>query len=262
MDFTGHRSIIAVAVVLGGLGCAGWDNPTALSELDTETEFEFSVAEFETFEEVEVEVHVRSGAMRLRMLDARMEIEAEGSGTTREIVLTPSEHGDEAWEAHVTFYEPGEHHIHLFGRPERHRMQAEMGDREIEVERHHVDIGPYRVELAVSPAPVFEGGEGHIHLYVFEILGDGSKGAEVTGLDLGAEVHAPDGTESALDIVEEEAGEYEAEFVFGEHGLYEIHVEIDVDGTPEDGELHLPVLDPNAAEAEPAEPGQGGHGHG
>jgi len=49
-------------------------------------------------------------------------------------------------------------------------------------------------------------------------------------------------------VAEEEAGEYEVEYLFGDAGTYEMHVEIDVNGVEQSGEFHLPIFSPDAAE--------------
>ncbi len=45
----------------------------------------------------------------------------------------------------ATFWEAGENHIHVLGTPVGHRIQMELGELEVEVERHHAIIGDYRV---------------------------------------------------------------------------------------------------------------------
>ena len=79
------------------------------------------------------------------------------------------------------------------------------------------------------------------------------------GLDMVVEIHDLAGEESALVVTEEEAGEYEVEYLFGDAGTYEMHVEIDVNGVEEGGEFHLPILSPDADEDD--DDTGGGHGH-
>jgi hypothetical protein len=239
-------------------GCASWDNPTALSELNPEAQFEIESAELETFQETEIHVRVNEGGAQLELRRAQLEIERADGGAARTVEMDPASDG---YEAHVTFYEPGEHHFHLKGVPSGHHLMIEMGEHEVEVRRHHQVIGPYWTEFAVSPAPVFEGDEAHVHLFVFALLGDGTRGDPVGAIEMAGEIHAPDGTETELTFVEEEVGEYEADHAFGEAGEYELHIEIDTESGPVNGEFHMPVLNPDTGDS--GKVGQeGGHGHG
>jgi hypothetical protein len=244
----------AVGILLAGVGfgCAEWDNPTALEDLEADVEFEIAATELETFEEIEIHVEASENGSRLEMRGPRLEVEHPASGSQQVIEMEPTEHGH---EAHVTFFQPGEHHVRFTGIAHRHQLRWEFGELEVEVERHHQTIGPYRVEIEVDPAPIMEGETAHVHLYAFD-----AAGSPVSGLDIEVEVHAPDGGETHLAAAEEEAGEYEVEYAFGEPGAYELHVEIDVGGTPEDGEFHIPVLSPIPDDT----PTEGGddHGHG
>ncbi len=252
----GASAALALSVAL--IGCAEWDNPTALSEITPEVNFELSVARVETFGEVEVHVHVTEAGAPLRMTRTEFEIRHADGGPVRIVEVEPEGDG---YAAHLMFFEPGEHHIRFMAVPERHRLLLEMGEHEIQVQRAHRVIGPYWVELELSPAPVVEGMEAHIHLLVFGLLPDGTPGAEVGGLDLHAEMHDAQGVEASLSVVEEEPGEYEAEYSFEEAGIYEVHVEIEVGGEHEDGEFHIPVLT-SVDDGEGADDEPGGHGHG
>jgi hypothetical protein len=246
----------AALAAIGAAACAGWDNPTALADLDPQAEFEVGAARVETFEEVEIHVHVSESGMPMHLTHAELEMEHEASGSVRVVDMEPEGDG---YAAHVTFFEAGDYHLHFGGVVDRHSISMEMGEHEVEVHRHHQVIGPYWVELEVEPAPTRPGDEGHIHLHVYEDLGDGP-GNPVGSLTIGAEIHDPAAVETNLTILEEEVGEYEAGFTFGEEGVYELHVEIDIGGQHADGEFHIPVF----SEANEEEPGQddGGHGHG
>ncbi len=256
------RRMIGVAAGVLGLalfGCADWDNPTALSELETETQFEVHASRVETFEEVEIHVVITESGSPMGMREAQLEIrhhDGELAG-----VVEMEQEGD-GYAAHMTFFEPGEYHLQFHGMPEHHTIMAEMGEHEIEVHRRHQVIGPYWVELEVSPAPVFEDSEAHIHVLVFQLQGDGTPGDPVAGLEVKLEIHDPAEVETVLAVVEEEAGEYEAEFTFGEAGVYELHVEIDVDGAPEDGEFHIPVITELTDDIDDHDDGGDDHGHG
>ncbi len=252
---------IVAGLVFGAplIGCAEWDNPTALSELEPEVDFQFAVARVETFREVEVHVHVTEAGAPLRMTRTEFEIQHANGGPIRIVEAQPEGDG---YAAHVMFFEPGEHHMRFMGVPERHRLLLEMGEQEILVQRTHQVMGPYWVELELSPAPVVEGMTAHIHVFVFELLPDATPGAPVGNLELHLEVHDTWGVETSLSVVEEEPGEYEAEYSFEEAGIYEVHVEIEVDGAHVGGEFHIPVLTSvDDGEGAGDEPGGDGHGH-
>ncbi len=241
------------------LGCADWDNPTALSDLQTETQFDVEATRVETFEEVEIHVPVMEGGSRMGMREARLEIEHEG-GDVRVMEMEPEGDG---YAAHVMFFEAGEHHLHFIGRPDGHHVMGELGDMEIEVHRRHQVIGPYWVELEVSPAPVLEGEEGHIHALVFELLEDGSPGDPVSGLEVEMAIHDLNAVETILTVAEEEAGAYEASYTFGEAGVYELHLEIEVGLEHEEGEFHIPVLaESTEDDVDDHDDGGDDHGHG
>ncbi len=248
-------SLTALILGVGGVACAGLDNPTALADLELDVDFDIEAVRAETFEEVEIHVVVREGSAHLQMLESRMEIEHHASGVGRTVEMHPE---GEGYAAHVMFYEPGEYHLQFHGAPDGHRLSREMGEQAIDVFRHHLIVGPYWVEIESSPAPVVESGEAHIHLMAYELLPDGTPGLIAAGLDMELEVHGLDGSEMALGVEEETPGEYEIQYEFAGVGLYEFHVEIGEDR----GEFHFPVIDLDADE-DTAEEGQGGgHGHG
>ncbi len=256
MDGHWKKLAVAVAVAALPLACADWDNPTALSELEAEARFEVEAARVETLEEVEIHVTVLEGGAPMSMRQAELEIEHEGAGTLRVVGMEPEEDG---YAARVVFYEPGEHHLHFMGRPVGHTIMHEMGDHEVEVFRRHEEIGPYWLELELDPAPVFAGDEAHIHLYAFQLLPDGTPGDPVAGLEFDLEIHDPAGVESVLGVVEEEEGDYEAEFTFEEAGTYELHVEMEIAGGEESAEFHIPVIT-TLGETDDNDGGDG-HGH-
>lgn len=249
----GTAALAALAVT----ACEGSDNPMALNSLDPQVVFEIHALELETFEEIEIHVQVMEGGSRMNLRKAVLEMTSAVSGATREVAMSPD--GTE-YVAHVTFYEPGEHHLHLMGVPEFHHLQMEMGETEVDVARHHQVIGPYWVELATSPAPIDEGRTAHLHIYTFQLLPDGSRGPAVGSLDLGVAVHDLAGVETALTVVEESSGEFEAEYDFGGAGVYQLHVSIDVAGVEEEGEFPIPVIGPDVDDGGPDDEG-GGHGH-
>ena len=255
MNRINRMGVAAVTLGIGGWACAGLDNPTALADLALDVEFEIEAARVETFEEVEIHVHVQEGGAHLLMLESSMEIEHHATGAAQSVEMHPE---GEGYAAHVTFYQPGEYHLQFHGIPQGHSLSNEMGELELEVERHHVIVGPYWVEIESSPAPVVESGEAHIHLMVYELLADGTPGLIAAGLDMEVEVHGLDGSETALGVEEETPGEYEIQYEFAGVGLYEFHVEIGEDR----GEFHFPVIDLDADEDTPEEGEGDGHGHG
>jgi hypothetical protein len=241
--------------------CAGWDDPTALADLNPEVQFDIEGARIETLEEVEVHVHVTDGGAPMHLDRAQLEI-TRGVGEPRVVELEPAAEGD-GYEAHVVFYEEGEYDLQLMGMPERHRLMAQMGEHKLQVYRQHRIIGPYWAELEVAPVPVYEDSTAHIHILVYDLLADSTRGDPATGLDVAMEVHAPDGTETLLVTTEESAGEYEGGYTFGEAGIYELHVAIDVGGVEETGEFHIPVMTlvEDTATDDHDETGGQGHGH-
>lgn len=255
-----HASVAigsAALLVWALTGCAASDNPTALAELAPRTEFELSVTRAETFEEIEIHAHVMEGGTPLHMTEAELEIEHESGGLPRIMRMEPD--GDE-WIAHITFYEPGEHHLHLTGTPERHRLAREMGDLELDVHRQHRIIGAHWVELEATPAPVPAGASAHLHLFVHEQDSSGERGSPLAGLPLSCTVHDPTGGEAALSLIEEEPGMHEAEHRFGPAGMYEIECEVEEGSEHFHADFHLPVLGESADEV-PDEGDEGGHGH-
>ena len=112
----------------------------------------------------------------------------------------------------------------------------------------------------MSPGEVLPGQEAHIHLHAFTIGTDGMPDQPASGLDMVVEMHDLSGEESVLVVAEEEAGEYEVEYLFGDAGTYEMHVEIDVNGVEQSGEFHLPIPAPADDDEEGQKTG-GGHGH-
>ena len=249
--------LLAAFALTALVGCADGDNPTALADLQTETEFEFTTLRVETFEELEIHLHVEEGGASLGLHEAELEIEHAMTGATRVVPVEAEGHG---YAAHVMFFEPGEHHLHLEARPEGHNLMHELGELELEVHRHHRLIGPYWVEIEVSPAPVLEGETAHIHLLAFDLLEDGSRGTPAGALEIGLEIHNLSGEGTLLTVLEEGVGVYETEYGFGGAGVYELHVEIDLGAEHADGEFHVPVLSPLEEEPDDHED-DGGDGH-
>ena len=132
---------LALALVVAGAwlpGCAEWDNPTALAELEPRTVIEVHAARVETFEEVEIHAQITERGAPMRMQRVQLEIEHENGGPARVVDMEPE---GEGFAAHVTFFEPGEHHVHVLGMPEQHRLMRRMGETEVDVHRQHQATG-------------------------------------------------------------------------------------------------------------------------
>ena len=265
-----HGSVLTVAAI-AQWGCAGLDNPTALAELQVEAEIEIKASRVETFDEVEIHAHLTQGGVPMSMRQVQLQIEHENGGPTRVVDMEPE---GEGFAAHVTFFEPGEHHVHVLGMPEQHRLTRRMGETAVDVHRQHQVIGPYWFELGVAPAPVMENASAEIRLYAYELHDDGSLGEPADGLELGFAVHLPDGREQDLSVHEVEHGEYEAPFTFGAAGLYELHVALeasheeaedehgDEHEAETEGEFHIRVLGEAVTDGGGSDSGGGdGHGH-
>lgn len=259
MKRLGLRAVAGALVWgLAAWSCADWDNPTALSDEDLSAAFDVHATRVETFEAVEIHVELMWGdGSPIGVEGAELEIEHAVSGALQSVPMEPGEHG---YAASVTFFQPGEHHLHVHGMPEHHSLMAELAEHEVEVHRRHQVIGPYWVELESSPAPLLEGTEGHIHVLVFELSGDGTPGDAVSGLSpsMELEVHDPVGATQPLSVAEEGPGEYETSYSFTGAGVYELHVEIEVDGVHQGGEFHIPVL---SETGDDVEDDHGGDGH-
>ena len=249
-------AVVAVTAAFAA-ACAGLDNPTALEDLTLDVEFEIETAGLETYQEVEIHVHVSDGGQHVQMLQSALRIEHHESGAARTVEMHAEGDG---YAAHVMFFEPGEYHLLFSGMPTSHRLMYEMGEFEVEAERYHIVVGPYWVEVEMSPGQVLPGQEAHIHLHAFTIGADGMPDQPASGLDIVVEIHDLSGEESVLVVVEEDAGEYEVEYLFGDAGTYEMHVEIDVNGVEESGEFDLPISAP-ADDDDEGEKTGGGHGH-
>jgi hypothetical protein len=245
------------ALAVGALvGCADSDNPVALADLEPVVDVGIQTERIETFEEVEMRIRILDGNAPMAMHAVELELSPASGGETR--TVTPTADGT-GYVAHVTFFEPGGYHLRVMGTPERHRLARNMHEMEIEVHRRHMQVGTFWVELDVTPAPILPDTEGHIHLLVYD-LAAGVAGDPVGGLDVEMAVHSPGGTETPVAVVEEEEGEYEAEHHFTDAGLYELHVEIQVDGQVVEGEFHVPVFASDPGDTPGPDDG-GGHGH-
>ena len=246
----------AILVAVASGACADRDNPTALGDLQVDVLLEITTERVETFNEVEIYASVTQGGMAMETM--QLEIESHDS----DVAVMGMEPDGDGYSAHVIFYGAGEHHLLIKGAPFGHQagLMTAMANREIEVYAQHRIVGPYWVEMGLSPAPVPEGGEAHIRLWVHEFNGVGP-GQEVGGVEMHAEFHHPEGHEAELVFVEEVPGEYEAPALFPEAGLHDLHLEIEVDGVHHESEFHIPVFGETVV-TDPTDSTGGGHGHG
>lgn len=239
------------------LGCAGQDNPVALADLEVQAEFQLEVPRIETFEQAKIAVRPTHQGSPVKLRLAELEVEPAAGGTVQTVVAQAE---GEHYVAEVTFFQPGEHHLHFMGQPERHHLMKEMGEHEVEVHRAHRVIGPYWVELEANPVPILEGSEAHLKIYTYAVGPDSTRGTPAGGLKLHLALHQPHGEESTLTVTEEQPAVYQAAFAFGEAGSYELHVEIEIDGAHEEVSFQIPVLSRVREEIGTGKPG--GHGHG
>ena len=254
----GRGGVMLAALV--AVGCAGRDNPAALAELEGEVEFEIQAARVETFDEIEIRTRVTQDGNVLPLQEAWLEIEAPGGA----VQLLEMERDGDSYAARVAFFEAGEHYVTFEGAPIGHSpgLTTEMGSRTIEVNNPHRIVGPYWVEMELSPAPMTEGDVGSVHFKVFDFDGVGPA-QEVMGLEIQAEQRHHDGSTEQLGVEEGEPGEYEAAVAFPEAGLYTVRVEIAGDEMLHEGEFPVPVLSGLASDTEEDENSDGGDdGHG
>ncbi len=269
--------VAALGLVLAA--CAGSDNPVALADREPHTELEIDAAVVETFEEVELHAHITEHGSPMGLREVHLEIEHASGGPVRSVQMSPE--GDE-YAAHVTFFQPGDNHVTIMGRPPRHGLMMTLGEFEVHAERRHEVIGDYWVELEVLPAPLYEGDDGDIRLLVYEHE-DGGPGHEASGLHITGSVHLPGGGEVDVEFEELTHGIYEVRHRFVLAGVYEIHVELEGDAhdggndghggedeghgdegeeSHSEGEFHIPVLSPSTGEAPGHGDDQSGGGHG
>lgn len=247
-------------------GCADGDNPVALASLDVVAEFE-DPGHVHMMESSEIHVRLQGGGGPIHMHDGVLEIAPPGGAAAR---LVPLEEAGDGFAAHVRFYAPGEHHLHVIGRPEGHHLMREMGEYEVHAVRGHLVADGHRFELETSPAPLTAGGLGLIRVFAFELEEDGSKGAEAEGLELHGALHLPLGLELPVAFTESGHGEYVAQIAVPVSGTYGLQVGLENEeghGEEEEDEggdhaelaIHVPPL---AGEQAPDDGQEEDNGHG
>ena len=251
---------VAWALAVFTVGCT--DNPTAIADLNPEVEFDIEASRVETFEAVVIEVTAVESGIPMMMQEVQLRVRHAEEHESR--VVKMEWHGD-GFKTSVYFYEEGEHHIEFVGMLEGHTIMAEFGEIEVFAYNQRELVGPYWLEIEIPGGPIREDATRPIHVLVFDLLPDSTRGAPVGDLTVDLAVHSPDDVETELSAVEKEVGEYEVQFMSRDAGLYELHVEIEVaPGVLATGEFHLPVhsdaeLD---GEVESGDDQEGdGHGH-
>lgn len=253
------RSALTLTLAMGLLlwSCSD-DDPTGTSEPAVETEFQISADRVETFTPVGVEVGVMQAGSPMMMQSGEMHVEHLGAGSTRTFAMDPMGDG---FGGEMMFFEPGEHELHFQGMRHMGGMMEDFGHHRLTVHRQHRVVGPYWVELAVDPAPVLENGTARIGFLVLELANAGP-GDPVSGLTARVTIHDSNGQGPTLTLTEAAAGSYETDHTFGEAGLYELHLEIDVGATVETGDFHMPVLIGSDDSGLGYRDHHGGRGHG
>lgn len=251
-----RKTVLLVVPVLA-IACS--DNPVALGDLDTDVQFDLQAPRVETFQDIPVRITATESGVPMHMSNAQLEVRR---GETGEVRIVRLEQHEGEYEAHIYFYEEGDYHLHMVGILDGHAIMAELGEHEVEVHQQRRFIGPYWVELRIATGPVLEDSTGHVHVQVYDIMPDDSRGPAVGGLDVHMAVHSPDDVETELVVVEEEVGEYETEIAFGHAGHYELHVEIEVDGVHQEGEFDIPVQTPEDLDGGNQDEDDGGNAHG
>lgn len=252
-----HGMTATALVALAFAACDG--NPTAIADLNLAVEIEIEAARAETFVETPVHIRLIAAGTTQQLRQGQLEVRHAGGGDPVVYALTPHDGG---YETNAFFFAEGDHHLHVVGVLEGHALMAELGEDEAHVHAQRQLIGPYWVELDLV-GPIFEDEARHVHVRVYDVLPDDTRGAAVGGLAMHMAMHRPDGTESELTVTEDEPGVYAAEFDFGHAGHYELHVEIEVAGVHEEGEFHVPVHTPDmlSGDAGGDEGGHEPHGH-
>lgn len=204
----------------------------------------FSVSDLATLSQFTVTVHVEdhAGEHVTAMAEVRGEFQLHGDTEWKVMVL--SLQGEEFVGTH-TFLSSGEYAFRVLG------VESE-GDAEVilyespdhlEVERAHVEVGTYRVEMETFPGEIHEGAEAAVRFWIMEADGHGSEHVHMMA-GLVAEIHCTDASGTLEQHVphEEEPGVYEAHHTFLEAGeaLVEIHFQIPGGGELE-ASFHLPV---------------------
>jgi hypothetical protein len=251
------RYIVAAGVALAVAGCS--DNPTALDDLNPEVEFAIEAARVETFTETPIQVQAMESGVPMTIQEAYLEIRHADEEDVRRV---PVEQNDGGYQANAYFFEEGDYQVRMMGRLDGHAIVSEFGESEVRVEQQRQFIGPYWVEIEIPGGPVLENSTRDLHLLVFDLLADSSRGNPVSGLTISASVHAPDGDENALLVEDEGSGEHAMTYAFDHGGQYELRVTIEVGGGVFEGEFRVPVHEADFVDDGTSDEEEGGgNGH-
>ncbi len=233
---------LALAVVAAA-GCE--DNPILSPDSHDEeynVAFSLSAEEISTLTEYEVEVVIsdHDGApvteFEVVAFEYRMEGAQEWSSTELEF------HGGHFSAEHM-FYSSGEYEMRVVAQAHgaQHAEPIYEHDGHLPVERIHMAVGEYRVEMETFPGHVHEGDEAEVKFWVIEAAGGHGMGGLSASIHMDHEQSGQSTTHGAEEHAE---GVYEALHTFAEHGETEVMIEF-MDGH---GENHQAAFHVRVAE--------------
>ncbi len=236
--------------VLMALGVAALaaceDNPVLQPDVhdeDLEVAVSFSDEHLATLSEMEVEVaitdHDGVPVTDFELVAAEMKLEDEDEWVPLELTLH-----DGHFSAPHMFYSSGEYNLRVVAQRHGadHAETIYTRNEQLEVERIHMDVGPYRVEMETFPGHVHEGDDAEVKFWVLR-EGGGGPMMGMGGLAATIQLHHEASGVTAEHMADEhESGVYEAHHTFTEHGETEVGIGFD-DGTGGHHEalFHVPV---------------------
>lgn len=238
-----HYSLALALLCPIASACTG--NPLfPVHDEELTAEVVFSLSELATLSQFTVTVHVEDHAGDHVTAMAEVQGEFQLHGDTGWNVMPLSLQGEE-FVGTYTFLSSGEYAFRVIGVESEGSPEVILYEAvdHLEVERAHVEVGTYRVEIESFPGEIHEGAEAAVKFWIMDA--DGHQADHVHMMaGLVAEIHCTyaDGTSEQHVPHEEEPGVYEAHHTFLEAG--EAHVEIHFQ-IPGGGELEagfqLPV---------------------
>lgn len=238
------RHLLALAVI-APFASACTENPVFPDhDVELSAEVVFSVAELATLSEFTVTVHVEdhAGDHVTTMAEVRVEFQHHDATEWEAVLL--SLQGEEYASDH-TFLTSGDYDVRVIGIESLGAAEVILYEavEHLEVERAHIEVGAYRIEMETFPGEVHEGAEAEVRFWIMEAEADTDGHHHMMG-GLVAEIHCTDadGTLEEHMPHEEEPGIYEAHHTFLEAGEahFEIHFQIPGGGELEGG-FHVPV---------------------
>ena len=232
--------------LVGAAACA--DNPILEPDIhaeDLDVELEFSLAELATLTEMEVEVSVTDddGAPYIDFESVAFEFRLEGEEAWAAVELVLH---DGHFTAEQMFYTSGEYETRVTAmrHGSDHTETIFQAGEHLEVERIHMEVGEFRVEMETFPGHIDEGDEAEVRFWITEAGSDGHTGGHAMG-GLEAEIHLTHGeTGASMQHMgaEHSEGVYEAEHHFDEAGVMEISIDFeDAHGDHHEAAFHVPV---------------------